>query len=150
MTSPPRSFAPCHCSALAVTLPKVPATETRCATLPSRLNKPLPSLPSSWPVHAVSAVRLAFFSFTGEPPCSKGSQSHPRYPREVVKIALQCNAAAMILVHNHPSGDPEPSEADRVLTQKLKEALSLVGVRTLDHIVVGRDGCNSMAELGVL
>ena len=72
------------------------------------------------------------------------------YPREVVKIALQCNAAAMILVHNHPSGDPEPSEADRVLTQKLKEALSLVGVRTLDHIVVGRGGCNSMAELGVL
>ena len=49
------------------------------------------------------------------------------YPREVVKIALQYNAAAMILVHNHPSGDPEPSEADRVLTQKLKEALSLVG-----------------------
>ena len=72
------------------------------------------------------------------------------YPREVVKIALQYNAAAMILVHNHPSGDPEPSETDRVLTQKLKEALSLVGVRTLDHIVVGRDGCNSMAELGVL
>ena len=72
------------------------------------------------------------------------------YPREVVKIALQYNAAAMILVHNHPSGDPEPSEADRVLTQKLKEALSLVGVRTLDHIVVGREGCMSMAELGVL
>ena len=72
------------------------------------------------------------------------------YPREVVKIALQYNAAAMILVHNHPSGDPEPSLADRILTQKLKEALSLVGVRTLDHIVVGREGCNSMAELGVL
>lgn len=72
------------------------------------------------------------------------------YPREVVKIAMQYNAAAMILVHNHPSGDPEPSQADRVLTQKLKEALSLVGVRTLDHIVVGREGCTSMAELGVL
>lgn len=72
------------------------------------------------------------------------------YPREVVKIALQYNAAAMILVHNHPSGDPEPSQADRVLTQKLKEALSLVGIRTLDHIVVGREGCMSMAELGVL
>lgn len=72
------------------------------------------------------------------------------YPREVVKIALQYNAAAMILVHNHPSGDPEPSQADRVLTQKLKEALDLVGVRTLDHIVVGREGCTSMAELGAL
>lgn len=72
------------------------------------------------------------------------------YPREVVKIALQYNAAAMILVHNHPSGDHEPSQADRVLTQKLKETLSLVEVRTLDHIVVGREGCTSMAELGVL
>lgn len=72
------------------------------------------------------------------------------YPREVVKIALQYNAAAMILVHNHPSGDPEPSLADRILTQKLKEALSIVGVRTLDHIVVGREGCISMAELAVL
>ena len=72
------------------------------------------------------------------------------YPREVVKIALQYNAAAMILVHNHPSGDPEPSLADRILTQKLKEALSIVGVRTLDHIVVGCEGCISMAELAVL
>ena len=59
------------------------------------------------------------------------------YPREIVKIALEHNAAAMILVHNHPSGDPEPSQADRILTSKLKDALSLVGVRTLDHIVVG-------------
>ena len=54
----------------------------------------------------------------------------------------------MILVHNHPSGDPEPSHADRVLTGKLKAALDLVGVRTLDHIVVGREGCVSLAELG--
>ncbi|AOE83095.1 RadC family protein [Pseudomonas sp. TCU-HL1] len=72
------------------------------------------------------------------------------YPREVVKIALEYNAAAMILVHNHPSGDPEPSQADRTLTTKLQEALNLVGVRTLDHIVVGHEGCVSLAELGYL
>lgn len=72
------------------------------------------------------------------------------YPREVVKLALQCNAAAVILVHNHPSGDPEPSHADRVLTCKLKNALDLVGIRTLDHVVVGSEGCMSLAELGYL
>ena len=72
------------------------------------------------------------------------------YPREVVKIALEHNAAAMILVHNHPSGDPEPSQADRALTIKLKEALSLVGVRTLDHVIVGQEGCVSLAEQGCL
>lgn len=72
------------------------------------------------------------------------------YPREVVKLALEKNAAAVVLVHNHPSGDPEPSSADRHLTQKLKEALDLVGVRTLDHIIVGNEGCLSMVEFGYM
>lgn len=72
------------------------------------------------------------------------------YPREIVKIALEHNAAALILVHNHPSGNPEPSMADRKLTTKLQDALNLVGVRTLDHIVVGDEGCVSLAELGYL
>lgn len=72
------------------------------------------------------------------------------YPREVLKIALEHNAAAVILVHNHPSGDPEPSLADRNLTSKLQDALNLVGVRTLDHIVVGQEGCVSLAERGYL
>ena len=72
------------------------------------------------------------------------------YPREVVKICLQQNAAAVILVHNHPSGDPEPSQADCTLTRKLQDALSLVEIRTLDHIVVGSEGCVSLAELGYL
>ncbi|VXC65860.1 DNA repair protein RadC (modular protein) [Pseudomonas sp. 9Ag] len=63
------------------------------------------------------------------------------YPREIVKAALEHNAAAMVLVHNHPSGNPEPSQADRTLTHRVKEALDLVGGRTLDHIVVGREGC---------
>lgn len=72
------------------------------------------------------------------------------YPREVVKVCLEHNAAAVILVHNHPSGDPEPSQADRVLTRKLQDALNLVDIRTLDHIVVGHEGCVSLAEQGYL
>ena len=72
------------------------------------------------------------------------------YPREVVKEALRLNAAAVILSHNHPSGNPEPSAADRALTQRLKEALTLVEVRTLDHIIVAGDQTTAFAELGWL
>ena len=64
----------------------------------------------------------------------------------MVKQALANNAAAVILVHNHPSGDPEPSDADKRITQHLKEALGLVDVRVIDHIVVGSEGCSSFAE----
>lgn len=71
------------------------------------------------------------------------------YPREVVKAALACNAAAVIFAHNHPSGQPEPSEADKRITQRLKDALALVDIRVLDHIVVG-EGCVSFAERGLL
>jgi DNA repair protein RadC len=72
------------------------------------------------------------------------------YPREVVKIALEHNAAAVILVHNHPSGDPDPSQADRALTTILKNALNMVGTRILDHVVVGHEGCVSFSERGYL
>ena len=72
------------------------------------------------------------------------------YPREVVKLCLEHNSAAVILVHNHPSGDPEPSQADLTLTRKLQDALNLVDIRTLDHIVVGSEGCISLAERGDL
>ena len=70
------------------------------------------------------------------------------YPREVVKTALEHNAAAMIITHYHPSGNPEPSQADIHLTTRLKEALALVDVRVLDHIIVGTDGCYSLVENG--
>nr|WP_298522111.1 DNA repair protein RadC [uncultured Halomonas sp.] len=72
------------------------------------------------------------------------------YPREVVKRALACNAAAVILVHNHPSGNPEPSDADRRITQRLQEALGLIEIRVIDHVVVGSEGCVSLAERGDL
>ena len=71
------------------------------------------------------------------------------YPREVVKRALQLNAAAVIFSHNHPSGDTTPSDADKRITDRLKEALGLVDVRVLDHFVVGQD-CTSFAERGLL
>ena len=72
------------------------------------------------------------------------------YPREVVKIALEHNATAVILVHKHPSGDPEPSQADRTLTTTLKNALNMVGTQVLDHVVVGIEGYVSFAERGYL
>lgn len=71
------------------------------------------------------------------------------YPREVVKSVLAHNASAVILVHNHPSGIPEPSESDKTLTLNLKAALALIDVPVLDHIVVGKD-CVSFAERGLL
>ena len=70
------------------------------------------------------------------------------YPRQVVKRALAHNAAALILSHNHPSGITEPSQADRRLTQRLKDALALVDVRVLDHFIVGDGEPLSMAEMG--
>lgn len=72
------------------------------------------------------------------------------YPREVVKRALAINAAALMLVHNHPSGHPEPSRADIEITQRLQSALELVDIRLLDHLVVGSEGAVSLAERGLL
>lgn len=72
------------------------------------------------------------------------------HPREVVRQALARNAAAVILAHNHPSGFAEPSHADELITRRLKEALSLVDIRVLDHVVVGDAGCESFAERGLL
>lgn len=72
------------------------------------------------------------------------------HPREVVRSALQHNAAAVILAHNHPSGVAEPSAADRQLTERLQAALQLVDIRVLDHLVVGDRDCVSFAERGLI
>lgn len=71
------------------------------------------------------------------------------YPREVVRAALDANASAAILAHNHPSGIAEPSVADQAVTRELRDALKLVGVRVLDHIIVGAE-CASLAQMGLL
>jgi DNA repair protein RadC len=72
------------------------------------------------------------------------------YPREVVKRALRVNAAAIIFAHNHPSGAAEPSRADELLTSSLKQALALVDVRVLDHLIVAGRATVSFAERGLL
>lgn len=72
------------------------------------------------------------------------------YPREVVRRCLHHNAAAVILAHNHPSGVAEPSESDRAITRRLSDALALVDVRVLDHLVIGDGGWTSLAERGWL
>lgn len=72
------------------------------------------------------------------------------HPREVVRKALSCNAAAVIVGHNHPSGDVDPSIADRAVTVRLKQALALVDIRLLDHVIVGGSISLSLAERGWL
>jgi DNA repair protein RadC len=71
------------------------------------------------------------------------------YPREVLKQALADNASAVIFAHNHPSGGTTPSDADKQITSKLEEALGLVDIKVLDHLIVG-DGTTSMAEMGMM
>ena len=72
------------------------------------------------------------------------------YPREVVRESMMRNSAALLLVHNHPSGSTQPSRADEHLTQTLKAALSLVDVRVLDHLIVAGNDILSMAERGLM
>jgi hypothetical protein len=72
------------------------------------------------------------------------------HPREVVKQALQHNAAAVVLAHNHPSGVAEPSQADELITGRLREALQLVDIRVLDHLIVAGGEVVSFAEHGLL
>ena len=74
----------------------------------------------------------------------------PVYPREVVKRALKHNAAKLILAHNHPSGNPSPSSADQAITELLKQALALVEIQVIDHVVVGHRDTLSFAEMGLI
>jgi DNA repair protein RadC len=71
-------------------------------------------------------------------------------PREILKRALLCNAAGIIVYHNHPSGDPSPSREDREFTRRLASAAELLGIRLLDHLVVGTTGSISFREAGLL
>ncbi|TDJ42314.1 MAG: JAB domain-containing protein [Gammaproteobacteria bacterium] len=72
------------------------------------------------------------------------------YPREIVKQALGRNAAAVILAHNHPSGNAEPSQSDQLITRRIRDALELVDIRLLDHFVIGDNCCVSLASRGML
>ena len=74
----------------------------------------------------------------------------PVYPREVVKRALALNASALILVHNHPSGDPRPSEADIAMTHAIRDAAGLLGIALHDHLVIGKGAETSFRSEGLL
>jgi DNA repair protein RadC len=81
----------------------------------------------------------------------RGTVDHtPVYPREVIKRALELEASALILVHNHPSGDPTPSKADIAVTQDIKKAAAPVGVTLHDHVIIGRNRHVSLRELGLV
>lgn len=82
---------------------------------------------------------------------SQGSvDSSPVHPREVYKSALLSSASSVIFVHSHPSGDPDPSESDRKITQQLKEAGELLGIEVLDHVIIGRGEFYSFSDNGEL
>jgi DNA repair protein RadC len=72
------------------------------------------------------------------------------YPRQIVRRALEVNATALILAHNHPSGDPTPSIDDIEMTQEIRRAAHMLGITLHDHVVVGASHCTSMRQLGVL
>ncbi|MGI9273229.1 MAG: RadC family protein [Endozoicomonas sp.] len=72
------------------------------------------------------------------------------YPREILKRALELNASAVILSHNHPSGDPEPSQSDIRITRTIRTALELVDIRLLDHMIIGKGEVVSLAERGLV
>lgn len=82
---------------------------------------------------------------------NRGTVDHaPVYPREIVKLALELSASALILVHNHPSGDPTPSRADIEMTREVVEAARALRIAVHDHIVIGRNGTASFKALGLL
>ena len=82
---------------------------------------------------------------------TRGTVDHaPVYPREIVKRALELSASALILVHNHPSGDPTPSRADIAMTREITAAAKALGIAVHDHLVIGRAGHSSFKSLGLL
>jgi DNA repair protein RadC len=82
---------------------------------------------------------------------NRGTVDHtPVYPREIVKRALELNASALIVVHNHPSGDPTPSQADIAMTREIQRAAAAIGITLHDHLVIGRAGHASFKSLGLL
>ena len=94
---------------------------------------------------------LPRYQLIGDETMNRGTVDHaPVYPREVVRRALELSASAVILVHNHPSGDPTPSQADITMTREVVEAARSLRIAVHDHLVVGRQGVASFRALGLL
>lgn len=79
-----------------------------------------------------------------------GLSSSIAHPREILKVGLKCSAANIIIVHNHPSGDPTPSKEDINITVRIKEAGSIIGIELLDHLIIGKNRYVSLKEKGIL
>ncbi len=104
---------------------------------------------------AVESFRVLFLdrknALIADEEIARGTVDHvPVYPREVVKRALAHDASALILVHNHPSGDPTPSDADIAMTRQVAEAAASLSITLHDHIIVGADGERSFRADGLL
>jgi DNA repair protein RadC len=105
--------------------------------------------------HKIEQFRLLFLDrknmLIADELQQQGTVDHtPVYPREVVKRALELGASALILVHNHPSGDPTPSKADIEMTREIQKAAAALGVTVHDHLVIGAAGHASFKSLGLL
>ncbi|MCW4216772.1 MAG: DNA repair protein RadC [Candidatus Thiodiazotropha lotti] len=127
----------------------------------------LPGQALTSPKESVEYLRLRFSEYKNEVFCALFLDNRHRilgfeelffgtingasvHPRVVVQRCMEINAAAVIFAHNHPSGVSEPSHADKAITNRLKDALEILDVRMLDHIVVGIEGVTSFAETGLL
>jgi DNA repair protein RadC len=105
--------------------------------------------------HPVERVRILYLNARNmlirNEPLSEGSVDEAAvYVREVIRRALEYHATAMILVHNHPSGDPQPSQQDIRLTREIVEAARPLGISVHDHVIVGARACASMRSLGLI
>lgn len=96
-------------------------------------------------------IRWCKSKFSNDITISEGSlTASVVHPREVIKEAIKESAAAVILVHNHPSGEPKPSDEDIEITSRLVQACDLVGIRVLDHVIIGGDGYMSFVDEGLM
>jgi len=131
------------------------AAEARAAPVISSWQALLDYLRAAMAYDAIEQVRILFLDrknrLIADEVQGRGTVDHtPVYPREVVKRALELGASALILVHNHPSGDPTPSQADIEMTRAVQEAAASLGVTVHDHLVVGAGETASFRSLGLL
>ncbi|CAN7609585.1 DNA repair protein RadC [Phenylobacterium sp. LjRoot164] len=137
---------------LAIRMAFAPLRETRLIATSPQLATYLKVLLAAQPREQVWGLYLdARDHLLASEMISQGTVDHaPVYPREIVRRALELNAAALVLVHNHPSGDPTPSRADIEMTAQVIAAAGALTIKVHDHLVVGRDGVASLRTLGLM
>lgn len=134
---------------------KLAAAEAREAPVLNAWDKLVAYLHAALAREPVEHVRVLYLDaknrLKADEAHGRGTVNHtPLYPREIVRRALELQASALILVHNHPSGDPTPSRADIELTREVREAAALLGIALHDHVIVGNGRVASFRQLGLL